>query len=64
MWYEAIETTVVDSTGAGDAFGSGVVAALIKKKPIPEAVEWGRKQAAAVVGKVGAKAGLLWLESL
>lgn len=63
-WYEAMEVAGVDSTGAGDAFGSGVVAALIKKKSIPEAVEWGRKQAAAVVGKVGAKAGLLWLESL
>jgi ribokinase len=63
-WYAAIKTPVLDSTGAGDAFGSGVVAALIKGKNTLEAIEWGKKQAASVVGQVGAKAGLLWPESL
>lgn len=59
FWYEGIKTTTVDSTGAGDAFGSGVVAAHLRGKDVPEAIEWGRKQAAAVVGHIGAKAGLL-----
>lgn len=63
-WYEAMEAVEVDSTGAGDAFGSGMVAGLIKQRTIEEAIELGKKQAASVVGKVGAKAGLLWLESL
>jgi ribokinase len=58
-WYKGIKTKMVDSTGAGDAFGSGFVAALMLAKDIPEAVEWGRKQAAGVVEHIGAKAGLL-----
>lgn len=59
MWYEAMEIVEVDSTGAGDAFGSGVVAALMQGGDILEAIELGKKQAAAVVGQTGAKAGLL-----
>ena len=50
---------MVDSTGAGDAFGSGFVAGLMLGKPIEEAVEWGKKQAASVVEHIGAKKGLL-----
>lgn len=58
-WYQGIKTKMVDSTGAGDAFGSGFVAALMSGKQIEEAVEWGKKQAASVVEHIGAKAGLL-----
>lgn len=50
---------VVDTTGAGDAFGTGVTWALITGKSLPEALRAGTLNAASVVGKVGAQAGLL-----
>ncbi len=63
-WYQGIKTQMVDSTGAGDAFGSGFVAALMSGKQIAEAVDWGRKQAASVVEHIGAKAGLMTIDNL
>lgn len=53
---------MVDSTGAGDGFGSGFAAALMSGKNIEEAIEWGKRQAANVVRHIGAKAGLLTLD--
>lgn len=64
FWYEGIKTTMVDSTGAGDAFGSGFVAALMSDQDVRGAIEWGRKQAANVVKFIGAKKGLLTLEEI
>lgn len=58
-WYQGIKTKMVDSTGAGDAFGSGFVTGLIKGKSIEESVEFGRRQAANVVKFIGAKQGLI-----
>lgn len=63
-WYEGIKTTMVDSTGAGDAFGSGFVAGLLSGKSLPDALEWGKRQAASVVEKIGAKEGLLTKEEI
>jgi sugar/nucleoside kinase (ribokinase family) len=54
----------VEETGAGDAFGSGLVAALIQGKEIEEAIEWGKRQAAKVVQYMGAKRGLMTLEEI
>lgn len=62
--YCAARTQTIDSTGAGDAFGSGLVAALMAGGDVKEAIEWGRKQAANVVGYIGAKEGLLSLNQL
>jgi len=59
IWYKGIKTQMVDSTGAGDAFGSGFVAGLMSGKQIEEATNWGKKQAASVVSFIGAKKGLL-----
>lgn len=50
-----IETTL----GAGDAFASGFVAALVKGKSIVEAMGWGCLNAASVIQHVGAKVNLL-----
>ena len=50
---------MVDSTGAGDAFGSGFVVGLMKGKSIEESVEFGKKQAANVIKFIGAKQGLI-----
>lgn len=63
-WYQPLIVPVVEETGAGDAFGSGLVAALIKGKDIHEAVEWGKRQAASVVSYMGAKKGLLTLDAI
>lgn len=58
-----------ERTGAGDAFGSGCVSALIKGKPLEEALLWGTVNSASVIGYTGAQHGLLnedqiaeWLE--
>lgn len=60
IWFYSIEKVkTYEETGAGDAFGSGLVAALIKGKNLEEAVEFGKKQAASVVQFMGAKRGLL-----
>lgn len=49
----------VDRTGAGDAFASTFVAALIKGNTIEGALQWAPINSMAVCQKVGAQAGLL-----
>jgi len=58
-----------ERTGAGDAFGSGCLSAIIKGKPLEEALLWGTVNAASVIGYTGSQKGLLheddmeiWLE--
>lgn len=58
-----------ERTGAGDAFGSGCLSALIKGKNLDEALLWGTVNSASVIGYTGAQKGLLkegdlpvWLE--
>lgn len=58
-----------ERTGAGDAFGSGCLAALIKGEGFEEALLWGTVNSASVIGYTGAQKGLLrqsempaWLE--
>lgn len=64
------EEKLIDRTGAGDAFGSGFVAGLIKKKErcekglcridnIEYALRLGSANAASVVEHIGAKKGIL-----
>jgi ribokinase len=49
----------VSRTGAGDAFGSGVVAALAKGWTLDNALRVGTLNAESVIQKFGAKAGIL-----
>jgi len=49
----------VDRTGAGDAFASTFVAALIKGNNIEGALQWAPINSMSVVQKLGAQAGLL-----
>lgn len=58
-----------ERTGAGDAFGSGCLAGLIKGRGFFEALVWGTVNSASVIGYVGSQKGLLkesempiWLE--
>ena len=50
---------VVDRTGAGDAFGSGFVAALAKGLAIEDALSLASANATSVVAQMGAKTGIL-----
>lgn len=61
-WIAHAATTGVKSvsrTGAGDAFGSGFVAGLIKTDDLNEALRIGMVNAESVITKYGAKAGIL-----
>lgn len=55
---------VVDSTGAGDAFASGMVAGVLYGKTYEQAIMWGQKNAVAILKYVGAKKGLLTLAEI
>jgi sugar/nucleoside kinase (ribokinase family) len=53
-----------ERTGAGDAFGSGCIAALIKGKELGEALLWGTLNSASVIGYIGSQKGLLKEEEM
>jgi len=48
-----------ERTGAGDAFGSGCLSALIHGKSLDEALLWGTSNSASVIGYTGSQKGLL-----
>ncbi len=50
---------LVEATGAGDAYATGVVAGLFYGQDLPKAMRWGAANSASVVEQVGAQAGLL-----
>lgn len=54
-----LDTPVIERTGAGDAFATGVLAALHYKKPLNEAMCWGTVNSSSVIMKYGPQAGLL-----
>lgn len=55
---------VVDTTGAGDAFGTAVTWALLTGKNLPTALRAGTINAMSVVGSVGAQPGLLTAQDM
>lgn len=62
LWFEGKKVRkVVDTTGAGDAFASGMVSGVLYGLPYEEALDWGVKNSASVLRYVGAKKGLLTL---
>lgn len=76
LWRAGIfkESKIVDRTGAGDAFGSGFVAGLLRKKvttsagitaaAVEEALRVGSANATSKVEDIGAKAGLITRKAL
>lgn len=61
VWHAGVSTTapVMEKTGAGDAYSTGVMAALVAGKDLPEAMLWGTMNSTSVVGHIGAREGLL-----
>lgn len=55
----SLKSKFVDATGAGDAFGSGFVAGMIKKNNVPFAIQLAMANSSSCVGQWGAKNGLL-----
>lgn len=55
----AIGGKAIEPTGAGDAFSSGFLAAIYYGKTVEEALDWGLKNSASTVQKIGAIEGLL-----
>lgn len=55
----SITVNVTDTTGAGDAFGTGVTWALLQGKGLPDALRAGTLNAASVLQEMGAQRGLL-----
>jgi ribokinase len=49
----------VDSTGAGDSFGSAYLAGYIKKKSLEECLDWGIANSSSVIQRYGSIEGLL-----
>jgi len=48
-----------ERTGAGDAFGSGMLSAIIKGRSFSDALIWGTVNSASVIGYTGSQKGLL-----
>jgi ribokinase len=62
--FAATSDKAIDATGAGDAFGTGFVAAMLINKTPQQAAQWGAYNAANVVKFYGAKTGLLHRQQL
>jgi len=56
---KAVKTRAMETTGAGDAFASGLIAGLFYQKTPKQAARWGLTNGASVVSHFGAKTGLL-----
>lgn len=61
---KAIEVTVTEKTGAGDAFSTGFLAGSLSGKSVQESLLWGAVDAAGVISKHGGQEGLLTKEEL
>jgi sugar/nucleoside kinase (ribokinase family) len=63
-WFPAYTAPVVDTLGAGDAFGSAFVAGMIRDGDIARGLELGAANGSSVVRYFGAKPGLLTAEEI
>ncbi len=59
-----VKTDVIEKTGAGDAYTSGFIAAILNGEIILDAMRWGAINSSSVISKIGAQEGLLNLRVL
>ncbi|MFA6355126.1 MAG: carbohydrate kinase family protein [Candidatus Paceibacterota bacterium] len=64
LFVPVYSTESFESTGAGDAFASAMISALILGKDLKEAFTWGPINSMSVVSQVGAQKGLLNKEKI
>ena len=64
LYLPVYSTEAYESTGAGDAFASAMISALILGKDLHEAFTWGPINSMSVVAQVGAQKGLLTREKI
>jgi len=64
LFHHALKVSVVNTLGAGDAFGSSFVGAYLSGSDLEEAVRFGVINSASVVGYPDAKTGLLSREEI
>ncbi len=55
---------LVEMTGAGDGYSTGLLAGLFHGNSLPEAMRWGAANGASVVEEIGAQTGLLTLHQM
>ncbi len=60
----ALPVKPISTTGAGDAFSSGFMGALVKGKNLKTALTWGIKNSCSVIKHFGAQVGLLSTKDL
>ncbi|MCL6096805.1 MAG: carbohydrate kinase family protein [Patescibacteria group bacterium] len=61
---DAIHCEVVEKTGAGDAYSSGFISAVLNGETTQEAMRWGAFNSTAVIGEIGAEKGLLLKDAM
>ena len=61
---EVFPAKVIDMTGAGDAYATGVLAALFYGKDLSEAMRWGACNGAAQIEVLGTQAGMLTYDQM
>ncbi|QQG40777.1 MAG: carbohydrate kinase family protein [Candidatus Levyibacteriota bacterium] len=65
IWFlDVFPATVVEKTGAGDAFASGFMSAILAGESVQQAMCWGAANSAAVIERIGAQQGLLSREKI
>lgn len=61
---EVFPAKIVEKTGAGDAYATGFLSAIISGFSSSDAMKWGAVNASSVIEKIGAQAGLLSKEEI
>ncbi|MFA4818891.1 MAG: carbohydrate kinase family protein [Patescibacteria group bacterium] len=64
LYHAALKVKPVNTTGAGDAFGSGFLAGLIHTGEVKKALHWGMLNSSSVITLPGAQKGLLRLRAI
>ena len=64
LYLGTLDSPVIERTGAGDAYSTGFIAALIQEKGLDEAMMWGNLNSTNVLQYIGAQEGLLTTEQM